>query len=364
MSQPITTTEIVRVPMGMRDTRDDVREYAKLEARRNALDRTGVYVSGETITQMRSVEDNRELKQTDSRESRVQAITLGTAQIEIVTEKWEMEQDQLVFYLTCNVTVNPEEVKSKLGELKIENSQRDMSNSASPSANWNYNKQRSDNSGAEQRSAPEIPPDLYEKSASGWLDEANRSNNQDQKIRSASNALLLNPMLESAYLIRGEAFFNRSQFEEALKDFSSVIKQNGRSLEALIFHGRTCMAIGLKDQALSDFNSAIEINPQSEVAFIYRGRFWLETDEAQKALTDFNSAIGLYSNGTEGYFYRALAYNDLALYEESIVDLRKVERVFPNYPELHIKLSEAYKNIGAFERSRQHEEAAQRLLSK
>jgi hypothetical protein len=124
----------VRVVMGSRETQEECREFAKVEARRAVLDQVGVYIEGrsdlmqhirETISSPHSEislphsreSGNPSFSDTTDMQKRVLAIAAGVTQLEVAGEEWKSEGGALVLYLTCRVTVNPDDVAQRLTEL-------------------------------------------------------------------------------------------------------------------------------------------------------------------------------------------------------------------------------------------------------
>lgn len=110
-------THIARMVMGSRETQGDCREFAKVEARRAVLDQVGVYIETRSDLMQHINESAQGFSDSTDLQKRVLAIAAGVTQLEIVGEEWKSEGGALVLYLTCRVTVNPDDVALRLAEL-------------------------------------------------------------------------------------------------------------------------------------------------------------------------------------------------------------------------------------------------------
>ena len=124
-----TFTETVRIVMGNRETQDEVREYAVLEAKRRVLEQVGVYMSGQTDFVQRVSESAAAYKDETDLKRQIQIITAGVTQTEISGEEWKMEGESFVLYLTCCVVVETSDVEKRIAEtLKNQDKIEDYSN--------------------------------------------------------------------------------------------------------------------------------------------------------------------------------------------------------------------------------------------
>ena len=98
------------------------------------------------------------------------------------------------------------------------------------------------------------------------------------------------PILEnaSAYNSRGVTYYQKGQFDQAIKDFTKAIEIQPRYAEAYCYRGIAYHEKGQFDRAISDCNKAIEINPKLALAYNIRSRARFFKKEYEKAWEDVN----------------------------------------------------------------------------
>ena len=110
-------TQTVRYVMGENESRQELRELATLEAKRQILEQAGVYIEATTELKQRITETGTEFQDETEYQKEVLAITAGVTNTEIDAEEWKEEEGVFVLYLTCRISVDTEDVNSKIQEL-------------------------------------------------------------------------------------------------------------------------------------------------------------------------------------------------------------------------------------------------------
>jgi hypothetical protein len=111
------------------------------------------------------------------------------------------------------------------------------------------------------------------------------------------------------HLDRGEAFFERGEWDSAIREYTEAIRLNPDDTEAYSIRGR---AYGMKDdydRAIADFTQAMHLNPHYVGAYYYRGLAYGMIGDFDRAISDFTEAIRLNPNYADAYYYRGLAYD-------------------------------------------------------
>jgi len=96
-----------------------------------------------------------------------------------------------------------------------------------------------------------------------------------------------------AYYNRGSAFFDSSRYQEAVKDFSSVIALNPYYPLAHYQRGKSHLRAGSYSDALRDFSRAIELDKTNPTFYAYRAQAYRKLGEHTKALKDSATALRL-----------------------------------------------------------------------
>ncbi len=146
-------------------------------------------------------------------------------------------------------------------------------------------------------------------------------NNFEGAIESFGRALELDPHYGDVYLYRGLAYIELGLYQEAIDDFTGLMRlDNQLSEQAWYFSGLAYAALGDHHSAIHHYSEAIRVNPDHSTLF-QRGKAFLAINEYGNALQDFNMALRLNPGFAEGYLYRGMAAYHNGLHEEALADL-------------------------------------------
>lgn len=137
-------------------------------------------------------------------------------------------------------------------------------------------------------------------------------------IADFDRALSLDSHNSLAYYYRGLAqrqLENSPSFQEAY-------------LQARQIQGAARLQVGDEQEAIADFTYVLKHNPQATFAYINRGLARLESGEVQQAVTDFTAALNLEPNLATAYYHRSFAHHLLGNQEEALNDWNKAETLF------------------------------------
>jgi tetratricopeptide (TPR) repeat protein len=98
--------------------------------------------------------------------------------------------------------------------------------------------------------------------------------NVDMSIAFFSKAIAIDNRFTAAYVKRGDAFWRKKEFSNALKDVTRALALDPRNAEAFQVRGNVFLDQGLHEKALRDFNESIAINPRDPETYNYRGIFY------------------------------------------------------------------------------------------
>jgi len=130
------------------------------------------------------------------------------------------------------------------------------------------------------------------------------------------------------YVWRGNAWYNKKDYDNALVDYNKAIEINPNY--ELAFYNRGFAWIAKQDynRAIADFNKVIEINPNSASAYVSRGSIRRALKEYNTAIVDYNNAIEIDPNYASAYYNRGLAK------KENNIDFEGSKQDFEKYLEL------------------------------
>ena len=99
--------------------------------------------------------------------------------------------------------------------------------------------------------------------------------------------------LERLYLRRGNSFVELGRFNDAVADFSNLIRINPRVAGYYDNRRNALQSLGLLKEALADANAAVSIAPSEGFVYRARGFVWESLQRYDAAVGDFNRAINI-----------------------------------------------------------------------
>jgi len=167
------------------------------------------------------------------------------------------------------------------------------------------------------------------------------------------------PGIEVGYKNRGSYYGEQGKFDEALKDYESLLSMNTKdpevfnnlaniyaaqnkiteslnaSAKALSFkpdfynayvnRGITYNSIQQFDKAIADFTAAISINPEMVQPYALRGFSYYSIGSFKNAVNDFTRAINIDPNNAAAFYYRGISHYQLHEDQPAISDLRRAQ---------------------------------------
>ncbi|MFI1745555.1 tetratricopeptide repeat protein [Thalassobellus sediminis] len=113
--------------------------------------------------------------------------------------------------------------------------------------------------------------------------------------------------------------FDLEEFNDAIKDFSSYIKEVPYNSMAYTLRAYAYKSSGNLKSAVQDFNTAVLIEPNAD-SYYNRGIFLMELNYYKEANSDLNKSIRLNKNNSFAYFYRGSSNLFLGKFNEAISD--------------------------------------------
>jgi tetratricopeptide (TPR) repeat protein len=151
-----------------------------------------------------------------------------------------------------------------------------------------------------------------------------------------------NPM---AYNSRGLAFFDKGEFDLAIKDYNSAIEQRPSAAEYYVNRGTAFCEKGDFIRSLADLDKAISLKPGEYMAYNNRGNVLYRKGDLEPALADFNAAIKLKPSESMAYNNRGNVFHQKGEIDRAIEDFNKAIILNPGY-------ADAYYNRGVMFREK------------
>jgi len=127
-------------------------------------------------------------------------------------------------------------------------------------------------------------------------------------IASLSEVISANPNNANAFNLRGTAYAQEGQLDEALADLNRAIQINPNFFQAYNNRAVVFTRLNRPQDALTDYDRATAIAPDYQTAYVGRGKLHMAANRVPLALADFNKALQLDSNDPVARFNRGLIY--------------------------------------------------------
>jgi len=125
---------------------------------------------------------------------------------------------------------------------------------------------------------------------------AHNKNQFPEAIAFYTQILGMNPDTTISALIykhRGMAYFARSHYEEAIRDFEDSLALDPKSYKAAYYKGVVCSVLRRFPQAIDAYNESLKINPYQPYCLYRRGQAYYHLEDYPQALGDCEAALAL-----------------------------------------------------------------------
>jgi len=165
---------------------------------------------------------------------------------------------------------------------------------------------------------------LKPKDAEGYYDRGcahmfrDRDINHDKEaIQDFTEAIRLDPDFAAAYQYRGQMYYGKSKYDEAIKDYSEAI-----------------------ELCLKHTHDKHRYTPIVSCVYFSRGQVYDKLLKYTEAIKDYTESIRLDSrslNAASAYLARGNAYKKVNKLKESEKDIAKAKQLQDNYKQLQLK---------------------------
>ena len=135
------------------------------------------------------------------------------------------------------------------------------------------------------------------------------------------------PKSDSAgvFAVRGWAYRERGDYDEAITDFTRAIELDPNSPLFYRDRGIARYLNGDYDRAIADYDTVIASSPDDEYLYMFRGLAYHMRGEHDRAVSDYDRAIGVNPDDPYFYFFRSVTHDELGNNEQSKEDTARLE---------------------------------------
>lgn len=152
---------------------------------------------------------------------------------------------------------------------------------------------------------------------------------------------------------KGQLFFEKGQFENAIREYRKALKVDENFAFAWDMLGYSYRKLGEYDEAIKYYRKSLEIDPKGKMPLIniaYASEFNKDYPGAIKAMDNY---INVYPNDAEGYYGRGRLYHLTKDYKNGLNDMFKAYLMYKEANSPYAQ--DAEHSIGLFYRDMQKE---------
>jgi clan AA aspartic protease (TIGR02281 family) len=158
----------------------------------------------------------------------------------------------------------------------------------------------------------------------------------DRAIADFSEAMKLDPDIALpsfalAYNRRGLAYVEKKDYDLAIADYGEAIKLDASSAEVYKNRGSAYNIKRDYDLAIADFDQALTLDPSYALAYNSRGVAYFGKNDTDRAIADYSEALKRNPNYAIAYNNRGNAYFKKNDYDRAISDYSEAVRSNPNF---------------------------------
>jgi tetratricopeptide (TPR) repeat protein len=157
--------------------------------------------------------------------------------------------------------------------------------------------------------------------------------------------------LETVFNNRGNAWFRKGLYPNAIADYGAAIERNPRFIEAFRNRGFVLIKQNEFDRAIVDLNQSISLDPKSSFAFYLRGFALYSKGELERSIRDFDAAIALNGDYYAAYLHRGDAWYRKRDYDKALKDFDQAIRISPKDPTAFNERAQVWIDRSQFDRA-------------
>jgi tetratricopeptide (TPR) repeat protein len=141
-------------------------------------------------------------------------------------------------------------------------------------------------------------------------------NNRHKLLEWCDENLQKDPTHQGFWLIKADAFYNMTEFNESIKCYEEIIKLNPKDSICYNSKGKAHIAINQFKEALECFNEAIKIEPKPYYYFS-KANAYIVLNQFNESLQCLNEAIKIEPDNVEHYLTKVGVLTELGLRKEA-----------------------------------------------
>jgi tetratricopeptide (TPR) repeat protein len=164
--------------------------------------------------------------------------------------------------------------------------------------------------------------------------------NYEMAISEFTEAIRLNPGLNTVYIMRGRALFSHAS--------EIIVKEN---LSSIVDEDHTAEHLQIFDQLIGDFTMALRIDPHNAVIYRDRGRVYFARKDLDRALADFDQAIRMDRNFPEAHNNRGIVFYKRRVFDRAVSDFTQAIQMNPVFADAYFNRGRIFFETNDYDRA-------------
>jgi tetratricopeptide (TPR) repeat protein len=133
------------------------------------------------------------------------------------------------------------------------------------------------------------------------------------------------------YIKRGDVYFEKGEFFDAVKDYTTAIDLDSKADQAYFGRGMALARQGMISEGIVDLSVFIKRNPKSSLAYTKRGVRYIWLQDFNNAEKDLTKALILNPENAEAHDDLGVIYAKKHKYEKAVEHFTATIRIDPSY---------------------------------
>lgn len=203
---------------------------------------------------------------------------------------------------------------------------------------------------AAQRNSSHPDPNSQARNAKAlqYLKMAQSTEVNDAMQLYAAQAILLDPNLAEAYMMRALALQRKRRYPESVIDASHAIKLNPRLARAYVIRAKAGYLSGdaKNEEVFKDLHTGLKLNPKVEDGYLCLAVAYAATNDGPKALDAFAKALAVKPSDKNIYHYRSGVYSTMGKHALAVKDLDTYLKLAPKDAHGYVSRASARQLMG------------------
>ncbi len=164
---------------------------------------------------------------------------------------------------------------------------------------------------------------LFPDSISNYILRGEAYNNKgdfDLALKDCNKVLQKEPANKPALKTRADAYYFLQKFDSSLADVNAVLKQDAKDTSAWNRRGMNYYWLNDLDKAVNDFTEALRLDPKNKTVWFNRGNTYYWQSKFDEAIGDISESLSYDPESVRALYIRGMCYYYQGKYQNAIKD--------------------------------------------